>query len=429
MNTILHRFAHYSYQNRCGMANEGVWLVFTCQILPDILLLVRISLLVCPDWYSGSLLQSYFQGQPGGQPRDISFICWLAVIRKLSLSLDVLVYVAASISKLGKTTIGNTILLLHPILAPVFLTNLVSQGLSSSNSSQVLPIVIAVAETLSWVLHLLFSCQQPFSKSFQLNRYLQLARVCYYLVACVLASISTVPIQQIILVLSAAMASSIYTFFKLSQFEYADIHLDYMMFVLSLATALGYWLTLIELATLGLTTIRPLIGAVIAVTILHRLGTLELQFIEKYKLIAEDPECSKQPLKPLHAAVMLAILSNKPPSFELPHLLSLRNWCLEVVPRQTSLLDDLEKGTITDAPILQFLVEWLLQQGDTIKAFVFFHRFVPSKTHPTLEFIRLELDHHCSMPIADEYCRRVTRSDKYNTKFVADLLKEESTLR
>jgi hypothetical protein len=72
-----------------------------------------------------------------------------------------------------------------------------------------------------------------------------------------------------------------------------------------------------------------------------------------------------------------------------------------------------------DTLVLQFLVEWLLQKGDNIKAFTVWNKFESKKRSLTSEFVRLELDHYITMPVkSNDFCGRTRKGEKFNAHYV-----------
>jgi hypothetical protein len=112
-------------------------------------------------------------------------------------------------------------------------------------------------------------------------------------------------------VLAAAIISLSCTVVKLISFEYANIYVDYVTFLISLIRSLTYLLIFGAIQTTSrLTILLPLAGAILAVQILNKLGTTEQLFFIKYNKMMKgvgplDVRLAKQPL---HIAVLLSIL-------------------------------------------------------------------------------------------------------------------------
>jgi hypothetical protein len=81
--------------------------------------------------------------------------------------------------------------------------------------------------------------------------------------------------------------------------------------------------------------------------------------------------------------------------------------------------------------VLQFIVEWLIQRGQPIKAFTFFEKFASERRgNITCKFIRLWLDRGLSIVASTGvYCGKAGLSEKCSTHHVRQLMEEEDKQR
>ena len=103
---------------------------------------------------------------------------------------DLAVYAVAHITK--KTAIGVSVVKAHRTIAPLVILVLACETLSCVGWPP-LRVILVCIEGVVWMMHSLFSCQLISSNGFQLRREHELARICCYLLACLLLTLNILP--------------------------------------------------------------------------------------------------------------------------------------------------------------------------------------------------------------------------------------------